>query len=111
MFPALQVVSVPFYAWQAAGSLEDRQAYLEHLLSLGTSSLAFDKTTGLLPLQAVQQKWQQGASSQQLANGGAAWQASPSHDSLQVEVRTVQYMVPCAPAAMPLTFCKENQAG
>ena len=100
LFPVLQVVSVPFYTWQAAGSLEDRQAYLEHLLSLGTSSLPFDEATGLLPLQAVQQKWQQGVSSLQLANGGAAWQASPSQDSLQVEVRSVHCMVECAPAAI-----------
>lgn len=80
-------MSVPFYAWQAAGSLEDRRAYLQHLLSLGTSSLAFDKATGLAPLQAVQHKWQ-GDGSQQLAApqaaGTAGWQPSPGQDVLQV---------------------------
>lgn len=75
-----KVVSVPFYAWQAAGSPQERRSYLEHLLSMGTSSLAFDKATGLAPLQAMQQQWQ-GGGGQQLATssaiGGRDWQ--PGH--------------------------------
>lgn len=80
---------MPFYAWQAAVSLDGRQAYLEHQLSLGSSSLAFDKATGLAPLHAVQNKWQGDgrqhlASSQQLAAETAGWQPSPDQDGRQV---------------------------
>lgn len=45
-----QVLSVPFYAWQQAVGLGQQQAYLQHLLGLGNSCIAFNQNAGLAPL-------------------------------------------------------------
>jgi len=48
-----KVLSVPFYAWQQAVGLGQQQAYLQHLLGLGNSCIAFNQNAGLAPLGAV----------------------------------------------------------
>ncbi len=80
-----QVLSVPFYAWQAAAAPPQRRTYLEHLLSLNASCLAFDQAIGLAPLRAAQH-WQGGDRPQlpPAAAPGPGWDAGASQDFRQV---------------------------
>ena len=51
--PWLQVLTVPFYAWSQTGSLPERAAYLDALLSSRSSHLATSQAAGLEPLYCV----------------------------------------------------------